>query len=113
MEKVMMKKNSVTPTQATDAAPADQVSTNKAKGVTRRQILGTGAAAAMTLAAGWSSAARALTPAPRIVIVGAGLAGLRCAHSLWNRSSPIASTVYDADTSHVGGRCWSLRGFFD
>lgn len=58
-------------------------------------------------------AAAATGPAaPRIVIVGGGLAGLRCAHRLWNRASPVATTVYEADTTHIGGRCWSLRGFF-
>ncbi|WP_353962373.1 NAD(P)-binding protein [Streptomyces sp. NBC_01443] len=49
---------------------------------------------------------------PRIVIVGAGLAGLRCAHRLWTQGIPVASTVYEADTTHIGGRCRSLRGFF-
>ncbi len=49
---------------------------------------------------------------PRVVIVGAGLAGLRCAHMLWTEAA-IPSTVYEAATDHVGGRCWSLRGFFD
>ncbi len=47
-----------------------------------------------------------------MVIVGAGLAGLRCADQLWRRAKPVAATVYEADTSHLGGRCWSLRGFF-
>ncbi len=48
-----------------------------------------------------------------MAIVGAGLAGLSCAYSLWHRSSPIASTVYEANPDRVGGRCWSLRNFFD
>ncbi|MEY9847258.1 flavin monoamine oxidase family protein [Streptacidiphilus sp. MAP5-3] len=65
-------------------------------------------------AASSASSASAVNPAtaPRVVIVGSGLAGLRCAHQLWTQSTPIASTVYEADTSHIGGRCWSLRGFF-
>ena len=46
------------------------------------------------------------------MIVGAGLAGIRCAHMLWTGGSRIASTVYEADTTHIGGRCWSLRGYF-
>ncbi|MEY9874543.1 monoamine oxidase [Streptacidiphilus sp. MAP12-33] len=71
-------------------------------------VLGVGALSRMT-------PARAAT-APRIAIVGGGLAGIRCAHMLWTGSSskgPVASTVYEADTTHVGGRCWSLRGYFD
>ncbi|GAA1979738.1 hypothetical protein GCM10009838_46030 [Catenulispora subtropica] len=78
-----------------------------ARAVSRRSLLG-GAAAATTLAL--APRANAAT-APRVVVVGAGLAGLRCAHSLWTQNG-VASTVYEADTTHIGGRCWSLRGFF-
>lgn len=49
-------------------------------------------------------------PGPRIVIAGAGLAGLRCAHVLWTRHG-IRSAVYEG-SNRIGGRCWSLRGFF-
>ncbi|WP_433171105.1 flavin monoamine oxidase family protein [Actinoallomurus sp. CA-150999] len=83
--------------------------------VSRRALLGgVTALAAGALAAPLTSRARAsAATAPRIVIIGAGLAGLRCAHLLWNQARPLASTVYDADTTHIGGRCWSLRGFYD
>jgi monoamine oxidase len=47
----------------------------------------------------------------RIAIVGAGLAGLSCAHRLRQRG--IAATVYEARPDRVGGRCWSARGFAD
>ena len=47
--------------------------------------------------------------APRIVIVGAGLAGLTCAYRL--HQAGIASTVYEA-SDRVGGRTWTLRDFF-
>ncbi|MBI2690111.1 MAG: FAD-dependent oxidoreductase [Acidobacteria bacterium] len=46
----------------------------------------------------------------RVVIVGAGLAGLTCAYRLAARG--IAATIYDANT-RLGGRCWSLNGAFD
>jgi len=46
----------------------------------------------------------------KVVIVGAGLAGLRCAQLLHNQG--IAATVYEA-SDHLGGRVSSLRGFFD
>lgn len=49
---------------------------------------------------------------PRIVIVGAGLAGIRCAHALWTQEPALAATIYEA-SERIGGRCWSLRNFFD
>src|SRR4051794_27155474 len=78
----------------------------------RRLLLEAGAATAVLAAGPLARAARADRSGPRVAIVGAGLAGLRCAHRLWTRHG-VASTVYEADTTHVGGRCWSLRGFFD
>ena len=53
-------------------------------------------------------AARAAS-ATRIVVVGAGLAGLTCAHRL--RQAGHAAEVYEA-SDRIGGRCWTLRGAF-
>jgi monoamine oxidase len=78
--------------------------------VSRRALLAGAAGVAAATALTRAPRANAAT-APRVAIVGSGLAGLRCAHSLWTQGG-IASTVYEADTSHIGGRCWSLRGFF-
>jgi monoamine oxidase len=47
---------------------------------------------------------------PRIVIIGAGAAGLRCAHRLW-RSSGWKSAVYEANDD-VGGRIETNRHYF-
>ncbi len=47
--------------------------------------------------------------APRIAVVGAGLAGLTCAYELSRRG--IACTVYEANADRLGGRCWTSRGW--
>jgi len=47
---------------------------------------------------------------PTIAIVGAGLAGLRCAHRLYAQKGWI-STIYEA-TSAIGGRCETQRGYW-
>ncbi len=86
---------------------------------TRRGFMaaGAGALAGAALAGHpLARAARALPAmAPRVAIVGAGLAGLRCAHLLWTGApgAPIAATVYEGNPERAGGRCWTLRGFFD
>ena len=54
--------------------------------------------------------ARAAAAEPDVVVVGAGLAGLRAAHWLW-RVKGIASAVYQGST-RSGGRCWTLRDHF-
>ncbi len=88
---------------------------------TRRELLaaGAGLAAAGALtghpAAALARASKRVPAPSRIAIVGAGLAGLRCAHVLWtaNPASPLAATVYEANAERAGGRCWTLRGFFE
>ncbi|MCX4788937.1 FAD-dependent oxidoreductase [Streptomyces sp. NBC_01221] len=89
-----------------------------AEGASRRQFLRGAAGGLVVAAAGGlgvnsllqAPAANAAT-APRVVIVGAGLAGLRTAHDLYRRKG-VAATVYEGNT-RAGGRCWSLRNFFD
>lgn len=68
---------------------------------TRRAFLGGTAALA--------AAAAARAEAPRVVIVGAGLAGLTCAYRLKQRG--ISATVYEA-SGRPGGRCWTLKDHF-
>jgi monoamine oxidase len=45
----------------------------------------------------------------RIVIVGAGLAGLTCAYRL--RKHGVHAEVFEAREHRLGGRCWTVRGF--
>jgi monoamine oxidase len=89
--------------------------------LTRRELLGAGAGLAAAAALARAPERALATPsrgrsrsAPRIAIVGAGLAGLRCAHMMWTQSprAPLAATVYEASPDRAGGRCWTLRGFF-
>lgn len=47
---------------------------------------------------------------PRVVVVGAGLAGLAAAYRLKRRG--IRATVLEGNT-RIGGRCWTGRGLFD
>jgi monoamine oxidase len=44
----------------------------------------------------------------RVVVVGAGLAGLTCAYRL--HQSGIRVAIYEARADRVGGRCWTARG---
>jgi monoamine oxidase len=79
------------------------------KGITRREVIagGTGLAVAAALS---GPIPRALgAGAPRIVIVGAGLAGLSCAYQL--KQAGYRADVYEA-SDRIGGRCWTRRGDF-
>ena len=55
-------------------------------------------------------ATKQIATSARVVVVGAGLAGLTCAYRL--KQSGIIATVYEANT-RLGGRCWTRRGDFD
>ena len=57
----------------------------------------------------YSNYKREMKHTPRIIIVGAGLAGLTCAYRL--KQAGILATIYEA-TDRVGGRCWTRRGTF-
>ncbi|MFM2124805.1 MAG: hypothetical protein RL328_1256 [Acidobacteriota bacterium] len=73
-------------------APAAQVG--------RRDVLKLAALAPMALNA---------ATAPRVAVVGGGLAGLTCAYRL--QQAGVSATVYEAN-NRVGGRCWTRRGDF-
>jgi monoamine oxidase len=80
---------------------------------TRRELLrDAGALGVATLGVGafgrFTSAARAAAPA-RIVVVGAGLAGLTAAYRL--KQAGYSAEIHEA-SDRVGGRCWTLRDVF-
>ena len=90
-----------------------------AQGISRRRLLqGAGAAAAAAaLPVGLATGAaarpnpRSAKTAPKVVIIGAGIAGLGCAYRLWHTYG-IHAEVYEYD-DHAGGRIRTLRGHFD
>jgi monoamine oxidase len=85
----------------------------EASGSTRRELLeragAAGAAVSLGSLANWLPRANAAT-APRIAVVGAGLAGLTSAYRL--SQAGYSPQVYEA-SDRVGGRCWTIRGVFE
>ena len=75
---------------------------------TRRQFLGAAGAVAVEAAFG-APRARAVGSTAKVVVVGAGLAGLTAAYRL--KQAGVDANVYEG-SSRLGGRCWSLRGVF-
>src|SRR4051794_37321710 len=78
-------------------------------GMRRREVLagGAGLAAAAVFSGPISRALAA--KAPRVVVVGGGLAGLTCAYRL--KQSGIRAQLYEG-SDRLGGRCWTRRGDF-
>jgi len=74
----------------------------------RRNFLRTTATAAAAVAM-FPRVLRADDDKPRVIILGAGAAGLTCAYRL--QQSGIDATIYEAST-RVGGRMYSLQNFF-
>ena len=89
--------------------PVDEIVEMRAHPRMPRSAFLAGAGAALASASAWPVVASGGSPR-RVVIVGAGLAGLTCAYRL--HRAGVASTVYEAN-SGVGGRTWTLRDFFD
>ena len=87
--------------------------------VSRRELLrgvatiGAGAAAATVLPTlSKPRGLRGRRSGPNVVIVGAGAAGVRCAHRLW-KTHGIDADIYDASPDRVGGRTYTVRGTFE
>lgn len=94
--------------------PTDEALERAAESWSRRRFLQTSAAAAAGAAAApllfpRSASAQAHDDGLRVVILGAGTAGLTCAYRL--QQNGIAATIYEA-SPRVGGRMYSLQNFF-
>jgi monoamine oxidase len=90
-------------------ASAEEVLADVHPGLRRRELLAGGAGlAAAAMLSGPVSRALAAT-APRVVVVGGGLAGLTCAYRL--KQSGVSAQLYEA-SDRLGGRCWTRRGDF-
>jgi monoamine oxidase len=89
---------------AADAA-AEESRTSRRDFLREAGVAGAAASAFGVLA----SRARAATPPGRVVVVGAGLAGLTAAYRL--KQAGVRAEVHEA-SDRIGGRCWTLRGFF-
>lgn len=91
---------------------SDEAENSQPLGTSRRGFL-VGAAAAGALAATWrlgQAAPAAAVGIERIVVIGAGLAGLTCAYEL--RKAGYIAQVHDAHPDRLGGRAWSDRSTF-
>jgi monoamine oxidase len=96
-------------------AGAGEGDTGRRDLISRRSVLGGAGAVALAAAVPLAGRARAAASSghrPRVVIVGAGLAGLGCAYRLWHRHG-IRSEMYEYNAHRIGGRVETLRGFFD
>ena len=97
-----------------DQVAADEAGSAGPSGPSRRSVLAGAVAlgAATAGPVGWAPRAAAAPGdgGPRVVVVGAGLAGLSAAYQL--RNAGYSSTVLEA-SDRIGGRCWSIRDFAD
>jgi monoamine oxidase len=95
------------------AAPTDRIdprAIERREFLRRSAVLGAGALAAGAAFRPATAAARADRDGPKVVVVGAGLAGL--ASTYWLRRRGVPAVLHETQ-GHVGGRCRSIRGFFD
>jgi monoamine oxidase len=75
----------------------------------RRFLRDAGALAVAATAVGRFAPSARGAAQPRIVVVGAGLAGLTCAYRL--KQAGLTAEVHEA-SNRIGGRCWTIRDAF-
>lgn len=75
----------------------------------RRELLAGGAGLATAAMLNGPISRALAASAPRVVVVGGGLAGLTCSYRL--QQAGIRAQLYEA-SERLGGRCWTRRGDF-
>jgi monoamine oxidase len=78
-------------------------------GMRRRELLAGGAGLAATAMLSGPVSRALAANAPRVVVVGGGLAGLTAAYRL--KQAGVTAQLYEA-SDRLGGRCWTRRGDF-
>jgi len=100
---------------AHSSEPVDEIfEEHRERRIRRVEFLAGAAGVGATLLAGCTSrpaqTVMNAAGAPRVVIVGGGLAGASCAYRLWQAGVPF--TICEANSA-LGGRTWTMRKFFD
>ncbi len=112
---VLRRAQAVSRLARAEGCGVDEAAEMLARPVSRRAVLGVGAAAGLGVlpaALPWRRevAGSAARHAPRVVIAGSGIAGLGCALRLWHRYG-IRAQLCEWNTV-PGGRIRTLRGYF-
>lgn len=89
--------------------PAGEVLAERETLLRRREVIAGGAGLAVAAMLSGPLPRALAASAPRIVVVGGGLAGLTCAYRL--KQAGYRADLYEAST-RLGGRCWTRRGDF-
>jgi monoamine oxidase len=100
---------SVASEAAARGTSVDEVLEDRKARFPRRDLLAGGAGLAVAAMLGGRLSMATAAGAPRIVVVGGGLAGLTCAYRL--KQAGYQANLYEA-SDRLGGRCWTRRGEF-
>jgi monoamine oxidase len=89
--------------------PSGEVIAERETRLRRREVIAGGAGLAVAAMLSRPLPRALAATAPRIVVVGGGLAGLTCAYRL--KQAGYRADLYEA-SDRLGGRCWTRRGDF-
>ena len=113
LQRIRIAREAIRRSETANSAPVSPGALRAGR-ITRRRLLQGAGETAVTLGLGsvWPGRSHVhLDPEARVVVVGAGIAGLGCAYRLWRRYG-IRAEVYEW-SDRPGGRIQTLRGYFD